>query len=660
VDIEVPNGVDKSQFAEEDIYYAGTSFILRGGRFPRTVATWNGRLIFGGCYEAPQRIFASKVNDMNNFSTYTKVVTETREYFTVYGTLDTAAGTFKPDSDTALSQFTRPMEDYYVKNDYYPDEARVKGYFGDRLYLIGGGKSLVLTLEEKMILNNWYLNMDTSSSRIYDINNMETDDYAKKYADAVFLMFNAIKVFVLLQTMAINDTGKGEDNDGIREQKVYDIPDELVRDVCLEYPAPTALDTWVKGIIGGREKIEKDDEYAAFITDFKNYIWNTMQYTLHGTTYYGTVYSIRRQILGNERTNIHAYIPFYSKDYLVEKIVTAEDGFMFDLGSDIADPIKWLSNNKHLVVGTESGEWVIPAGTTATNIQAALNSRYGSDSIPAIAAGGAMVFVQNGKRAAIEYYIPQDDSYFRVNNMAMLNQGILADSPVTGLDFVSSPHTKLFFTRKDGTIAALLYDRSTGTFAWGRITAGGKILSAVTLPGPNGLDEMYMVVERQSGSGALYNIERFDDRDSVFLDAYSTYDNYSHYSYDPDKARVLDMADGAMYTLNEAPQPSEFDPSHRVVVGYPYTSIARSMPVLSNDRMKPTVIKNLLVRFHNSYLPVIKSLPNEAVEVVNRDEPYNGVIKIPFPGSWETDVFFEIIHDKPNTCHILAVNAEAN
>jgi hypothetical protein len=88
------------------------------------------------------------------------------------------------------------------------------------------------------------------------------------------------------------------------------------------------------------------------------------------------------------------------------------------------------------------------------------------------------------------------------------------------------------------------------------------------------------------------------------------------------------------------------------------------MPVLANDRMKHNVIKNLLTRFSDSFMPRVRSEPNGAENTIpHRGEAgkgLSGVVQVPFPGVWERDVFFEFIHDRPTRCRILAVNAEVN
>jgi hypothetical protein len=84
------------------------------------------------------------------------------------------------------------------------------------------------------------------------------------------------------------------------------------------------------------------------------------------------------------------------------------------------------------------------------------------------------------------------------------------------------------------------------------------------------------------------------------------------------------------------------------------------MPVLANNQMKQNIIKILNIRFNDSFMPRVKSLPNGKEDTIPRPEPFSGVIQIPFPGVWDRDVFFELIHDKPTRCRVLAVNAEAN
>jgi hypothetical protein len=291
-----------------------------------------------------------------------------------------------------------------------------------------------------------------------------------------------------------------------------------------------------------------------------------------------------------------------------------------------------MTLNKGVSIGTETAEWVLPPEVSAVSLYAVLNSQYGSDSIQGAVIGDAACFFQSGKKALVEYYIPQQDNNFRANNMALLSKNMLGESPALEFDFIRAPYTKLFITREDGAAVTLLYERGTGTFAWGRVTTPGKIKSAAVLPGADGNDDVYLLVERHGN----FFLEVLREGATVYLDSFERWTG-SNEGYGEDALVAGEY------------------------IGYPYVSRARSMPILANDRMRPNNIKALLVRFLDSFMPRIKSLPNGQTDTIPRDtEPWSGVVRAPFPGVWDTDVSFEFIHERPTRCAILAINAEVN
>jgi hypothetical protein len=377
-------------------------------------------------------------------------------------------------------------------------------------------------------------------------------------------------------------------------------------------------------------------------------------------TYYNDAPTIKQIVLNQIDSMTNVYIPFYTREILEDRYPTPDDGFTFEIASDMSDSIKWIGQNKNLLVGTETAEWVIPSGVNATNVQAVLNSRYGSDNIQGTTVGDAFCFFQTGRKALVEYYIPQQDNNFRANNMAMLSPNMLHKSAAVDFDFISAPYTKIFVCREDGAVACLLYERSTGTFAWGLVAMdGGEIKSVATLPGPEGYDEAYFIVKR----GGDYFLERLDERGRCYLDSNDlwTGDAAGYAS----EAVILDETDGRTYPLNGAEIPSA-PGDHTMYIGYPFTSRVRSMPVLANDKMKQNNIKNLSIRFLDSHMPRMGSFHGSGREAVGWDsinspsQPFSGVVRAPFPGVWDRDVFFEFVHAKPTPCRILAVNAEVN
>jgi hypothetical protein len=373
------------------------------------------------------------------------------------------------------------------------------------------------------------------------------------------------------------------------------------------------------------------------------------------------------------------YVSFYTKNYEIDRYPTPDCGFTFEIASDMADSIKWIGQNKNLIVGTETGEWIIPAGVHATNIQAALNSRYGSDNVQGTAIGEAFCFIQTGKRSIVEYYIPQADNHFRANNMAMMASQMLQESKVKFFDFTSSPYTQIFIVREDGAMVTLLYERSTGTFAWNRITTkGGAVKSLAIIPGTNGYDDAYLLVER----GGHCCLEVFEYGSGVYLDGYksvnaenwvATLKEYSQAGILPKVSRIytgtkkvvdgehaVTVAETRYETLGADKEP-DWAKGGKFYIGYPYASTMRTMPILTNDKMKKQRIVNLGFRFLESYLPrmtsVIAGERRDANTLTQHEPPYSGIYKQVFPGSWDEEVQVELTTEEAAPVKILALNA---
>jgi hypothetical protein len=369
-----------------------------------------------------------------------------------------------------------------------------------------------------------------------------------------------------------------------------------------------------------------------------------------GQPYYNYMPNIRSRIEASI-SGTEVYVPLYVTKQIKDDYPTADDGFTFEVASDRNDDIRWLVQNKNLIAGTESAEYIIPSNINAVNISAYLNSFYGSSRIQASSAGDAVLFFRDGQKGLVEYYIPQADNYFRINDLLMLAPQMLSESEAKDFDIVTMPYNMLVITRADGKMVTLLYDRSSGTFAWGRMTLGsGNIKSLAIIPAKSGYDDIYLLVEKNG----LYDLELFEYDGKVYLDSYTQW-NGDDSAY-TENAIIYDEAVDKIYPL-KGPLPSA---GPTCWIGYPYTSTVRSMPILANNQMKPNNIKNLLIRFLDSYLPKLTALPNEVTDEIYDDEPYTGVKKVMFPGVWDRDVQFEITHGKPSRCIILAINTEVS
>lgn len=348
----------------------------------------------------------------------------------------------------------------------------------------------------------------------------------------------------------------------------------------------------------------------------------------------------------------------YEYQVLNNNVTTEDCSVNFELASDANDSIVFMSSNKFLSVGTESSIWSIASGLTALNVMAEMQGRYGADNIQGQAVGTATVYFAQGKRGIREFYYSSESEAFQTNNIAILSEQMLFESPAVDFDYITNPYNKIVITRADGTITQLLYDKTNGVMAWTRIEHGkGKIKNVAVTRGNLQNDLLFAVVEYSVGAHTLYYIERYDDNDGVYLDGWKVYDeDLEGYTED---AILYNATQDTLCCIDNIPLNFK-EMTDLVYIGYKFVSDIISMPVINQDPTGKKRIVSLLVRFLDSYLPVIK-IPNRPDEHFNDvTPPYSGLKKITFPGISERDVDFEIFDDGVKPVNILCINAQTD
>jgi len=664
----VPTDIEKN-----DEVYSKNGYLKKSGQYPGCVTFFNGRIVFASTNERGQRLFFSKVNDINNFCTYKTFITEKREYKVIYGKLLNNAERIQLANKEEAEKITSVPWNYTIDSIYFKPGIRFSTlpYEGTK---VENGKTVGTGI--------WYIDMDGKAENIIskmddvDIQRIKErlDLLSSEYTSKNNAMATEVKffaefpkgsgVFKFHINIGVFKAVLSEDYSDTK--RIIELPNDFAK-----YFDEGNIDSKLYSFIHdsctalvGQQPSNYGREYERVIDAWKPLIEKYMRFSdpklENGKIYYDYIPNIKSLVnFKMEGMGSDVFIPIYTSEQIRDDYPTPEDGFTFEVASDRNDDIRWLVQNKNLIVGTESAEYIIPSNITAVNVSAYLNSFYGSSKIQATSAGDAVLFFRDGQKGLVEYHIPEADNYFRTNDLLALAPQMLRENKnceAVDFDVVTMPYTKLIITRADGKMVTLLYDRSSGVFAWNRISLGsGNAKSLAVIPGKSGYDDIYLIVEKDG----TYHLELFESESNVYLDSFKQWDgDRSGYS---DEAVIFEMneQDERKYKVYKLTEPLP-DASDKCFIGYPYTSRIRSMPVLSNNKMKPTVIKNILIRFLDSYTPKLKSLPNGVTDTITCEEPYSGVWKCMFPGSWERDVFFELIHEKPTRCKILAVNAEVN
>ena len=343
----------------------------------------------------------------------------------------------------------------------------------------------------------------------------------------------------------------------------------------------------------------------------------------------------------------------YEFQITATNITTSDCSFNFELASDQNDAIKFIAANKYLTVGTESSIWNVPASVTALSISAEMAGRYGSDNIQGHAIGTAMCFFAQGKYGIRETYFDNNQEAFQTNNIAILAEQMLTESPAVDFDFMVNPYNKILIVRDDGKLVCLLYDKNNGVMAWSRITHGNNLRfeSCAVVRGDRQSDIVYFSVKE----GNNYYLEEYDENKDVYLDSWQNYSAEVALTYD-ENALVYNRTKDTLTDITTF-NPETISEGDVVYIGYNFESLISSMPIVTNDPTAKKRITALVVRFCNSYMPIMKCDTSEEV-FTDIEEPFSGIKSIDFAGNTDRDVKFTLTCARPYPCKILSVNAQ--
>ena len=344
----------------------------------------------------------------------------------------------------------------------------------------------------------------------------------------------------------------------------------------------------------------------------------------------------------------------YKDTEIINNVTAPDHAFYFEIGSDKNDKIKWITPSKDLIIGTESSEWVMSEGVTAQRIEVQLQSRYGVADFQGSLIGRSVIYIGQGGRSLRDYAYDYQEHSYKSIDLTQAASHLLIESKAVDFDYTNSPVQKIYLSRDDGSACVLLYDKNTGIAAWTKIVLGnGKIKNIVTVPGLKGFDDVYFEVERK-GIFYLEKIAEKEKDETIYLDSFSKYTSETQ-TDEYELSSVFIPKEKKIFKLEELPDEYK-DFSKDMYIGYEYTSTVESLPVINSADNNKKRIAALLIRFLDSYLPLVSQTETRE-QTIYEDEPFSGVVSVPVEGNFNRDVFFKLEMKRPERCEILAVNA---
>lgn len=312
-----------------------------------------------------------------------------------------------------------------------------------------------------------------------------------------------------------------------------------------------------------------------------------------------------------------------------------DDSFEFTLSSDTVNTIAWMCQHTALVVGTEDSEWTIAASNsnsalTPSNFRIHRQSVYGSSGISAQMVGEVILFVQRGNRKIREFVYQWEKDGYTSPDMTILADHI-TESGIVETALQQLPDSILWCVLKNGSAAALTYERDQEVVGWHRHITDGKIFSVCVIPAGDE-DKVYFAVTRNGNT----MIEVMEPRTfqsiqkAFFVDSgvYFTGDNFSVLSglEHLEGKMVTILADGAVHRMLKVQNGKvTLDyAAKEVVVGLPYQSVLSPMPIEIETQNGQTLLRKktigeVRIRFYNSLGGMVRCNNDSWQRVISRD-----------------------------------------
>lgn len=278
------------------------------------------------------------------------------------------------------------------------------------------------------------------------------------------------------------------------------------------------------------------------------------------------------------------------QDFILDDLETSP--FSFTIASDSYDEIQWVRTARELMIGSDQSESIMNAqdssiGVTATNVNVATQTYYGSANIQAVVTADLVFYVQGqARRVRSSQYDFGTDQYLS-SEMSIYADHITA-AGIKEMTYSRDPFNNLFFTLSDGTGCAFTYERDNMVKGWSsfELGASGLLVSAASNYSESG-DILGMIVKR--GSTYTFEVSEKVTGSTVYLDSQVQFvdQDYSAgvsvpYSSDADLVVVHDdvKLDPADWSLATGTLTVPGKTSGTLTVGYPFEFVVEPTDVI--------------------------------------------------------------------------------
>ena len=382
------------------------------------------------------------------------------------------------------------------------------------------------------------------------------------------------------------------------------------------------------------------------------------------------------------------------KNMSVSSPAKDNDALTFTLASEQVNAIKALLSLGDLIAFTSNGEWKISgtqgAALSPSTLNASKQSGRGIADVRPLIVGDTALYVQARGKKVRDFAYRIDSDKYTGNDLSIMSAHLFrktstVDKRIKEWCYQQEPDSVIWSVHKDGSFAALTYQREHDVWGWTSQETDGKLLSTGCIP-EDDVDAVYFISERTIAGNVRKFLERMENRDidedsldeQFYVDAgIEIVGNNSQTIYGLEHLEgktVSILADGndlppavvqgGKITLTQVH-------SH-VVVGLGYNSDIQPVGIDLDlqggaTKGKPKSIKKVFVQVYNSRDLLAGPSFDKLTAYKNRDfgeslasavQLKSRIIEIPINADWDRDASVCIRHNKPTAFSILSITPD--
>lgn len=201
---------------------------------------------------------------------------------------------------------------------------------------------------------------------------------------------------------------------------------------------------------------------------------------------------------------------------------TDDSAIVQQLNARQLNKLAWMVEADSLMIGMTGDEWVVgPANASqpvsATNLNAARRTSYGSKRLQPVQVGGTILFAQKSGRKLRDFkYDFSSDNYVSTDVTKIADHvtrgRVGSNNGIMSLCYQQEPHSVVWAARADGQLIGCTYDEEAGrsdVYGWHRHPdANGFVECVASMPAPDGAaDDLWVIAWRQINGQTVRYVE---------------------------------------------------------------------------------------------------------------------------------------------------------